>query len=57
MRSIKTPERMTPEERLHEVAASLAAGFLRLKSRRGYVPKAESDASDVSDDREESSRN
>ena len=54
MRSIKTPERMTPEERLHEVAAILAAGFLRLNSRRGYVPQAESDAPD---DREKSSHN
>ena len=57
MRSIKTSERMTPEERLHEVAAILAAGFLRLESRRGYVPQAESDASGAPDDREKSSRN
>ncbi len=57
MRSIKTPERMTPEQRFHEVAAILATGFLRLKSRRGYVPQTESDASDAPDDREKSSRN
>ena len=57
MRSIKTPERMTPDERLREVAAILAAGFLRLRSRRGYVPQAESDAPGAPDDREESFRN
>ena len=57
MRSIKTPEGMTPEERLHEVAAILAAGFLRLRLRRGYVPQAESDAPDAPDDREKDSRN
>ena len=57
MRTIKTPERMTPDERLHEVAAILAAGFLRLKSRRGYVPQAESDATDLPNIREKSSHN
>jgi len=33
------PETMTAQERLDEVAAVLAAGFLRLKGRRGYVPE------------------
>jgi len=32
------PETMTAQERLDEVAAILAAGFLRLKCRRGYLP-------------------
>lgn len=33
------PDLTTPEERHAEVAAILAAGFLRLKCRRGYVPE------------------
>lgn len=32
------PDRMSSEERLDEVAALLAAGFLRLKRRTGCVP-------------------
>jgi hypothetical protein len=32
------PERMTAAERLGEMAAIFAAGFLRLQSRPGYVP-------------------
>ena len=57
MRSIKTPERMTPQERLDEVTAILAAGFLRLRSRRGYVPQAESDAAAAPEGREKSFQN
>ncbi|MFO7897890.1 MAG: hypothetical protein R6V58_02395 [Planctomycetota bacterium] len=57
MRSIKRAEEMSPEERRREVAAILARGFLRLRSRRGYVPEAESDASTASEDREKSSQN
>jgi hypothetical protein len=37
------PETMTAQERLDEVAAILAAGFLRLKCRRGYVPEKPSE--------------
>ena len=57
MRSIKTPERMTPEERLHEVAAILAAGFLRLRRRRGYLPGAASSDAEPRERPEENSRN
>jgi hypothetical protein len=32
------PEFMTADERLDEVAAILAAGFLRVRCRRGYIP-------------------
>ena len=32
------PDRMSAEERLGEVAALLAAGFLRLKRRTGCLP-------------------
>ena len=53
----KTDAALTPNERRHEVAAILAAGFLRLKSRRGYVPQADSDAPSTPEDRENSSRN
>jgi hypothetical protein len=34
---------MTPQVRLHELASILAAGFLRLKCRRGYIPDAPPD--------------
>ena len=42
MYHIDNPERMTPEDRAKEVAATLATGFLRLRRRRGYVPDATS---------------
>lgn len=32
------PDRMSADERLQELAALLAAGFLRLKRRTGCVP-------------------
>jgi len=37
------PDRMTADERLDEVAAILAAGFLRARCRRGYVPETPPD--------------
>lgn len=37
------PNLTTPGERHAEVAAILAAGFLRLKCRRGYVPEKPSE--------------
>jgi len=36
------PSRMSEDERLDEVAALLAAGFLRLKRRTGCVPGGDS---------------
>ena len=36
------PGRMSTDERLREVAALLAAGFLRLKRRTGCVPSGDS---------------
>ena len=36
------PDRMSEDERLDEVAALLAAGFLRLKRRTGCVPSGDS---------------
>lgn len=35
------PDRMSADERLDEVAALLAAGFLRLKRRTGCLPDGE----------------
>jgi hypothetical protein len=35
---------MAPAERQREVAAILAAGFLRLKCRRGYIPAEQSES-------------
>ncbi len=37
------PEEMTPEERFKEVAAILAAGYLRLKKKTPYLPDLDSD--------------
>lgn len=37
------PVEMTPQARFHEVARILAAGFLRARCRRGYVPETPSD--------------
>jgi len=37
---------MTADERLDEVAAILAAGFLRARCRRGYVPEMPPDSPD-----------
>lgn len=34
-------DKMTPQQRLDEIADILAGGFLRLKRRPGYVPTAE----------------
>jgi len=33
-------EKMTSDQRFHEVATILATGFLRLRYRRGYIPSA-----------------
>jgi len=33
------PVEMTSQARFHEVAGILAAGFLRARCRRGYVPE------------------
>jgi hypothetical protein len=33
------PVEMTSQARFHEVAGILAAGFLHLRCRRGYVPE------------------
>jgi len=38
MHLIANPADMTPEHRRSELAAILAAGFLRLRTRRGHVP-------------------
>jgi len=43
MSSAVDPDSMTDQERLNEVAGILAAGFLRLKCRRGYIPDAPPD--------------
>ena len=39
MSSEVDPDSMTDQERLNEVADILAAGFLRARCRRGYVPE------------------
>ena len=39
MSSAVDPDSMTDQERLNEVADILAAGFLRARCRRGYVPE------------------
>ena len=46
MSSAVDPDNMTDQERLNEVAGVLAAGFLRLKCRRGYIADAQPDASE-----------
>jgi hypothetical protein len=38
MRDAADPPELTESDRLREAAAILAAGFLRLKCRRGYAP-------------------
>jgi len=43
MSSAVDPDSMTDQERLNEVADILAAGFLRARCRRGYVPEAPPD--------------
>jgi len=43
MSSAVDPDSMTDQERLDEVADILAAGFLRARCRRGYVPEAPPD--------------
>ena len=48
------PERMTAAERLDELAAIFAVGFLRLRSRPGYVPAAHGSAADSSKNLSES---
>lgn len=35
MRDIRHPDEMTADQRLHELAAILAVGFLRLRQRSG----------------------
>jgi len=44
------PSRMSEDERLDEVAALLAAGFLRLKRRTGFFPGGDSAAHDRAED-------
>ena len=43
MSDLDDPVEVTAQVRLHEVAGILAAGFLRLKCRRGYVPEKPSE--------------
>lgn len=45
------PEEMTPEERLHEIAAILALGLLRLKSRNPEPAAGPTDPSTSADKR------
>jgi hypothetical protein len=42
------PDRMSIDDRLEELAALLAAGFLRLKRRTGIVPSPMSESADSS---------
>ena len=51
------PAEMTPEERQTEVAAILAAGFLRLKKQETLLPDGTSAASEPSEETEKGSRN
>ncbi len=53
----KTDAALTPNERRHEVAAILAAGFLRLKERDTVLPDGTSPASRPPEEVKKSSRN
>ena len=44
MTNAVNPDSMTDEQRLDEVTDILAASFLRLKCRRGYIPDAPPDS-------------
>lgn len=44
----RNPARMSPDERTDEVAAILAAGFLRWKRRTGCLPPATSESAESS---------
>ncbi len=44
MHHFDDPKEMTMEERLKEVSAILATGYLRLKKRTPYLPELTSDA-------------
>jgi len=49
MHSLNDPDNMTPQERLAELAAIFAAGFVRLSTHAGHVPLAAEESGEGSE--------